>query len=70
MLEGEVDMDLVREVWEAEIREEVWAEAREEARAEVEKGRFEMLDLFEQGYSVQQIRDMLASQQSTRTIQS
>jgi hypothetical protein len=44
MLEGEVDLERVREVWEAEAKEEGW---------------FEILDLMDQGYSSQQIRAML-----------
>jgi predicted transposase YdaD len=66
MLEGEVDMERVRAVWEAEAREEGREEGMERG---TKNGRFEVLDLIEQGYSPQQVRDMFAHQQSTITVQ-
>jgi hypothetical protein len=70
MLEGELDMDLALKIrgeegWEEGLAE---GEAKGEAKGLVKglvKGQFEVLDLMEQGYSAQQIRDMLARQRTT-----
>jgi hypothetical protein len=59
MLEGEWGMDMALKI----RGEEMWEGGET-------KGRFEVLDLMEQGYSAQQIRDMFARQQSmTTTVQ-
>jgi hypothetical protein len=60
MLEGEWDMDMALKI----RGEEMWQDGREGGLAE---GATKVLDLVEQGYSAQQIRDMLARQPTTTT---